>query len=462
MKRPLICAAAALLLLVGCGAPPKPGPNPEVHPAPPPLERPAPQASRTDLPGAPQVVTAHGGVLLKGVHERYLWYAAGQRLAVASDTGLWSVRPDGQELELLAPAGPARRLVGTFEDAVVYLEQQQGALVAALARPGQPAQQVAVVEHEGVEQPGYPFWGAVSGSQLTVAIEGRRPVAIALGTGKLLELGDEAIPVWQGELALSPSRRYLAYKQANRGDRVRVLDLESGAVFRPGDDAHVGLIAWSPVGGQWAVRAAEPGSDLPAAIGANLAEGGTHLDLGDTRGGLRHLAPPLPLELIDGPWWSWDGKFVAVIAGKAQVSPGQAEPPQSLWVVEAASGKWRQLRNLPAGSFVTGFHPGGLSLMVHSQQGLHLWPLSGDTPARVTPPWTPGPDSPMLLPNGDLLYLSADPTSRLLRQAPEGEPISLLDPSVPLGRLTVQGGYAAMALYSGDRLNDLLILPLRP
>ncbi|MFZ5826995.1 MAG: hypothetical protein ACOY94_22095 [Bacillota bacterium] len=460
MNRPLGSAVAALLLLAGCSAPSETPQQPEVRPGPAPMERPTPPAPQTTPSGAPQVVSAHGGVLLKGVQDHYLWYAGGQRLAIFSDTGLWSVRPDGGELELLIPAGPARTLVGSFEEGVVYLEQQKGALVAGFVRPGQSPQQLAVIEHEGVEAPGYPFWGAVSGSQLTVAVEERRPVAVDMRNGRLTELGDEAIPVWRGELALSPSRRYLAYKQANRGDGVRVLDLESGAVFRPGEDAHLGQIAWSPAGGQWAVRAAAPGSHLPAAVGANLEEGGTHLDLGDTRGGLRRLTPPAPLELVDGPWWSKDGKWVAVVAGKVETTPGQTTAPQHLWVVDPATGDWRRLGRLPAGSFVTGFHPALLSLMVHSEQGLHLWPLSGSEPVQVTPPWIPGTGSPLLLPGGDLLYASAERAPLLLRQEPSGQPATLLDPGVPLGQITVQGRYAALALYSGDRLHDLLLLPL--
>lgn len=458
MNRRLTSALAALLLLVGCSAPPEPKPEPQ--PAPPPVGRPQPQPPQTEPPGAPPVEQAGEGVLVRGVRAEYRWFAAGRRLAVQTRSGLWSVSPEGEALELLAPAGPDRTLVGPYEDGLVYLEQHPGALVAYVARPGQPPRQVAVVAHKGVERSGFPIWGAVSGSRLTVALEGRRPAAIDLATGKVTDLGDEAVPVRHGELHLAPNGRYLAYKQGNRGDAVRVLDLESGAVFRPADEAHLPGVAWSPSGGQWAVRAAKVGSGLPAPVGANLEEGGTHLDLGDVKGGLRHLEPPVALELPAGPWWSPDSKWLAVVSGTVQVTPGQPEPPQRVWVVEAATGEWHRLGTLPAGGFVTGFHPGGRHLMVNSKEGLHLWPLSGEKPLPVPLPWIPGPNSPMTLPGSSLLYLSVGPLPGLYLQKPDGDPVALLADTTPMGNLTTQGQHLALILYRDGLEHDLLILPL--
>lgn len=394
-----------------------------------------------------------GATLIRGIRAEYRWFAGGQRLAVANEAGLWSVRPNGQVLELLAPAGPNRSLVGAYADGLLYLEHHPGALVAYLARPGQEPRQVGAVEHPAAE--GYPHWATVSDSRLTVAVEGQRAVGIDLATGKARELGDEAIPVHWGALALSPSGRYLAYKLSNRGDAVRVLDLESGVVYRPGDESHVGAVAWSPAG-QWAVRAAGAGSGLPVAVGANLEEGGTHLDLGDPNGNLRHLEPPHQLELVAGPWWSADGRYLAVVSGSVK----DPEASRHLWVVAVESSEWLRLGTLPPGGFVSGFAPTDPSLMVHGPNGLWLWPANGDEMVEVAIPWHPDPESPVALPGGGLLYLTAEPQPRLLRQEPNSSPNPLLSLPGPAGKLTVQGNHAALIRYRDSLLHDLLIVPV--
>ncbi|MFZ5817574.1 MAG: WD40 repeat domain-containing protein [Bacillota bacterium] len=448
MKRPLLAALATLLLTAGCSAPPEELPQPGPGPAPPPVERPAPQAPLHQPPGAPAVERVEGGQLVRAVRESYLWFAGGQRLAVLNDAGLWAIGPAGEPVELIAPAGPIRTLAGAFQDLLIYLEQREGAVLVMAARPGQPPRQLAAVEHPGVEAPSYPLWAAVTGSRLALAIEGRRPVAVDLLTGRLHELGDEAVPVWKGELALSPDRRFLAYKQINRGDGLRLLDLETGTVIRPAGEAHLPGIAWSATG-RWAVRAAEPDSGLPAPVGANLEEGATHLDLGDPQGALTHLVPPTDLVLEAGPWWSPDGSLLAVTTAH-----------RGLWVVEPATGRWRRLGTLGPGSFVTGFHPGGGAVMVYSEKGLSLWPLSDEPPVRVEPPWRAEPNSPLLLPDGSLLYLSPEPEPTLYLQRPGAGPAPLTHQSRPLGRLTVEGERAALIRYGPAVAHDLLLLPL--
>lgn len=457
MRRPLFAwFTAAVIALAGCSSPPVPPPV-ETQPAPPPVVRPEPAPPQHKPAGAPALERTGGGLIVKGVRERYFWYAGGRRLAVTTETGLWSIQPEGQVVELLAPAGPERVVAGPFADGLVYVEQHPGALVAFLARPGQEPRQLGAVEHPGVEQPGYPFWAAVTGSRLALAIEGRRAATIDLAKGKVAELGDEAVPVHRGALALSPTGRYLAYKQSNRSDAVRVLDLESGAVFRPGEDAHVGAIAWAPSGGRWAVLAAEPGSGLPAGVGANTVDGGTHIDVGDVKGAIRHLMPPTRLELVDGPWWSGDGQYLAVVAGTA-VDP---HAPRRLWSVDVDSGEWQQLGTLPSGGFVTGFGPDGHSLEVYSQGRLELWPAGGAEPIEVTTPWPPGSGMATVLPGGALLMVAAEPKQQqLLLVKPQSDPVVLAAPPLPKGRLTVQGGYAALVLYTGGLWGELLILPL--
>lgn len=460
MNRRLVALClTGLLSLAGCTAPED---SPEPAPPLPAVEPAAPRAPRPPLPqvrnvpaGAPEVEHHPGRTTIKGVRAEFHWFAGGAWLAVANENGLWAVQARGPALELLAPAGPARTLVGPYREGLVYLEQHPGALVAYLARPGDLPRQVGAVEHPGVEQPGYRFWAAISGARLTVAIEGRRVAGIDLATGRSAPLGDEAVPVYRGELAPDPTGRYLAYKQANRGDAVRLLDLQNGAIFRPADEAQVGSIAWS-AGGLWAVREAAPDSGLPIGVGANLEEGGTHLAVGDTKGGLRRLKPPTDLELVDGPWWSADGAYLAVVSGQA----ANPDALRRLWAVTVESGEWLRLGTLPPGGTVAGFAPFAPSLMVHGSNGLWLWPANGDDMVKVNQPWQPDPDSPLRLEDGSLLYLTAEPAPRLVRQKPEGDPEVIMEMGGPAGHLAVQGRYASLIRYRQGLYHDLLILPL--
>ncbi len=460
MKRPLHLVLAVVILLTGCSTPPTsptPGPSPD---PPPRQETPAPVSApppRSELPDAPALKQTPDGLLVQGVWQSPLWFAGGNRIALFNDAGLWSLSPVGDPVELLAPPGPDRTLIGPYSDGLVYVERQPGALAAYFAQPGQEPRQVAVVQQEGVGQPGYPFWGAVTGPKLILAVEGIRARAVDLPTGVVTELGDEAIPLFRGELALSPNRRYLAYKTANRGDEVRVLDLETGMVFRPSDDAHLPGIAWSRSGGQWAVLAAEPGSGLPVTVGANLEMGATHVDVGTVKGGLIHLTPPEPLTLLEGPWWSPDGQQLALVEG----DPRDPARPHSLWLVGVAENEWNRLGRLPDPAYVGGFMPDGKSLAVTSQSGLELWPVTGEEPTPVAEPWLIGENSPAALPGGGLVYLTAEPEPRVLYQKPSGgDPVLLVVEKGPKGPPSLGSSYGAVPIYRDGPVHDLLLFPL--
>lgn len=455
MRRSLSAALVALLLLSGCAAssseqqtpPSADPPNVSVPPLPQPV--PAPVGP----PAAPTIRKANGGVRIQGVRDAYLWHGGGQRIAVAAESGLWSLRPDGSDAVLLATPPVAPLLVGAFGTGLIYLEQHPGALAAYLARPGEEPLQVALLEH-GATSESYPTWAEVWRDQLLVGLEGQRLISVDLQSGRVAELGEETVPIRMGDLSFSSTAGVLAYKLANRADSVRLLRLSDGATLRPSGEQHVASVAWSPAGDRWAVRSAEAGAPLPVAVGADTVEGGTHLDVGDAAGGLVHLVPDEPLELAAGPWWSPDGAWLAVVAGAA----ADDEAPRELWAVALPDGEWRSLGPLPEGGYVSGFHPTESALMVHSSQGLALWPVTGEPPIRVDNPWADEP-GPIALPDGSLLYLSPSRLSLVLKR-PGSIPRLILTQTEQKGALTASGNYTAMVMYGEGPFHDLLVLPL--
>lgn len=458
MRRPT-AILLALLLLTGCSSNPPQESRPTPTPAPPVVARPTPTQPATIPAGAPAVEPYGTSILIRGVQPDYYWFAGGQRLAIATQSGLWSLAPDGSGAEWLAPAHPRRHLVGAWGDGIAYIEREQDELVAYLVRPGQPPYQIGRLPHPGVGAPGYPLWATLSRSRLIIAIEGRLPVAIDLESGQVTDLGEESLPVQKGELALSPNGLLLAYKLANRGDRVAVLDLQRGTLSRLGEgEAHLPGVAWDALSRRWAVRAAEPDSGLPIPIGANLEEGATHIDLVDGRGEVRHLQPPFDLELLAGPWWSQSGQWLAVVTGAIR----WPEVPQRLWTIDLATGEWRWLATLPLGSWVAGFAPDDRSLMLYTDGGLQLYPVTGGEPLPVAHPWPADPSLRQPLPDGSLLYLTAGAQPSLLLRSPAGEATVLLADERPKERLTVQEGYAALIRVGEGLADDLIILPLVP
>lgn len=465
MRRTTAAALAVLLLLAGCGTPPEQeSAEPDLPPAPaaaPPL----PAPSLPGPPSGPSFVKAFGGVRIQGVRESYLWHAGGQRLAVTTNSGLWSVRPDGSDAILLASPAVPPLLVGPFSDGVIYLEQHPGVLAAYLARPGEAPLEVAFLEH-GSTLERYPIWAEVWRDELLLALEGRRLISVNLQSGQVRELGEESVPVAMGDLAFSATGGVLALKLANRGDALRLIRLTDGQTLRPSGEQHVAGIAWSPPGDRWAVRAAEAGAPVPTGVGADLVEGATHIDVGDQAGNQLHLLPPEPLELVAGPWWSPDSAWLAAVAGSAE----EDEAARELWVVNLPDEAWQSLGPLPDDAFVTGFHPTEAALMVHGGQGLALWPVSGDLPEPVAIPWgaeafapalagSPAPPGPLALPDGSLLYLSPSRVSLFL-QRPGTDPRLVLAQPSQKGALTVSGSHAALVTYREGPFHDLLVLPL--
>lgn len=431
------------LLLAGC-ATTSPSPVEELPPVVP-LRMPV---APRPIPGAPLVEQTEQGVLIRGLrNDRSVWYAGGQRLAFETETGLWSVAPDGSMLELLLPAHSGRQVLGGLGDTLVYLEPvaagpeaPRDRLVAGLVRPGAPPQRLTVLEQPGVAALGYPIWTQLQGGTLVVAAEGADPLVVDLRKGSVRRVGDQPLPVRHGEVSASPFGRYLAFRDPGETTGVRILDLERGSVTPAAEEPQRRGVVWSPLDLHWAVLAGSP-------------EAG-QIDLGTESGEITHLRPPTPLTLTEGPYWSPDGGRLAVLAGP------------TLWVVTLESGDWHQAGRLGAADTFGGFHPDGRSLVVHVASGTELWPLDpgrfqeSTEPAPLPHPWALGAGGPIQLPDRSLLYLGSEPAPRLYLQRGESEPVVILADETEKGRLTAGGTHLAVAVYRREFQPDLLIMKI--
>lgn len=457
----------ALLLLAGCTAPKAlPGTTP-------PPEQSRPQAEQISLqgspvlpppPDAPTTLRDGGQVLVTGLvvsGRPYLWSPDGSRVAFQDEGGIWALGPEGGEAEPVA-AGPGyRELVGWTEEAgLVYLEVRPEGLAVAVGRPGLQPEVVAILTEDKVGAPGRPLWRHLAGSRLVLAAENLPVWIIDLAAGSVQTLTQSPLPVHFGDLAVAPDGRMLAFKLANRDDPVRLLNLDNGTLLAPEDDgSHLPGVAWAPAtgtgsaGNLWAVRAAAPGSGLPAAVGANMVEGATRIVVGDAAGGVRRLEPPEPLELVAGPLWSPDGRRLAVTAGVVQgMEPGQPAGfrPTGVWLAEVESGRWQKLGNLPAG-WVAGWHPDGTNLLVQLDgTRVERWPVDGGAAPAEPHAWLPGAAAPV--PDGGFVYLSPEPAIRVMLERGETEPVPVLGGAGHKSELTVRGGYAAVMVWpDGER-----------
>lgn len=261
----------------------------------------------------------------------FLWRTDGESVAVQTDSGIWSVSADGARVVPLVEGDATRLLVQYTDQGILYVEERADDIAVARSGVSSPSEVIATLQKAQAGGTNTPVWFHLTGDHLTVIPEGQRAVRVDLTDGAARELGDETISVVWGDLALSHDERYLAYKLVNRGDAVRILDLETGEVHRTIGEAHVAGVQWSPQADRWAVRAAEPDSGLPRIVGANTVDGATHIDVGDPQGRVRHLTPPEELVLTNGPFWSPDGRLIAVLAEEGAV-----------WVVDADGGEWQE------------------------------------------------------------------------------------------------------------------------
>lgn len=392
-------AAAVVLALAGCGGPQAAPPDAS------PRALPGGTAAET-APGPvrPAVTVTDGTVEVAGVQpDGPLWTPDGSRVVCLTADGLWAVNPDGGGLEPWVAAPAPRRLSGWAGGDLIYLEQRGSRTAVMRLRPGESPTLMATVDGE------LPWWQDLTGSRLTLAWGLQKPRQVDLATGKVAELGDEPVLLPNGRQVLSPDKRHLAYMEPFTVAPVRVLDLETGAVARTEGEAHSYEIGWSPAGDRWAVLAAEPKE------GVQRYDVLTHLDLGDPDGQVTHLRPPEPLQLIEGPFWSPDGRRLAVSAWHVPRGSGR-----QMWLVDAGTGRWTAGPVSMGG--LSGWQPDGAHLLVGGPHYLAQVPADGG-PMETLPLAT----ARTPLPDGSALYFTEARDGRflLVRERSGQEPATL-------------------------------------
>lgn len=394
----------------------------------------------------------------------YLWSPDGARVIFQDSGGVWALSPDGEVGERMASGFAYRELVGwTAAGGLLFLEARPEGLAVLEGQPGLEPRLVTTLAESQVGSPGRPLWRHLAGNRLVVAAEGLPVWKVDVGTGAVERLTATTLPVHYGSFAVAPDSSALAFKGSIRTDPVRLLDLESGALLEPDEGGtHLGAVSWSPAlssGSLWAVRVAASGSNLPVAVGVGAVEGATHIAVGDATGRVHHLKPPEPLQLVAGPLWSPDGRWLAVTGGLVR-GVGSGEPsdlrPTSVWLIEVESGQWQKAGDLAEG-WVAGWHPDARHLLVQiGFTRLERWPLDGG-PVHAEPhPWRPADTA--ALPDGSLVSVSlAPPHPVILLRGQEG-PVPILDLPGHKSDLTVRGGYAGVVrLPDGDRPELVLI-----
>ncbi|HYF76869.1 MAG TPA: hypothetical protein VD973_07050, partial [Symbiobacteriaceae bacterium] len=185
---------------------------------------------------------------------------------------------------------------------------------------------------------------------------------IDLKTCEVADLGAMVGPAFRLSSTLSADNRYLATMLSGYNVPFEIIDLQTGKRTTFKDEAIPMGARWSPTADFAAVLAAEQGSGLPAQIGSQYWDGGTHIDVIDARRtvhhvppepwGVNHLHPPQPLALTHGPVWSPDGSWLAVSAGtilpigKGPGGGSQFEASE-IWLVEVATNRWLRLGDVP-------------------------------------------------------------------------------------------------------------------
>lgn len=397
--------------------------------------------------------------LLPGAPYVYLWSAGDRLVAYKRENGIWAIRPDGREVYHLVQGNGRRELAGWWEQQLVYLEQRGERLAVGLAAPGQAPVEVAQVARPDRE-PAWPVHRLYD-SNLYLLFDGRLPAWVSLATGEVTDLGGELTPARNGTYQFSPDGRHLAFHQRFTPDPVRLVDLARGTAVRVEGEAHLGSVAWAPDGSRWAVLAAEPGSGLPAEQPDGTAEGATHLDLGDPAGQVRHLHPPEPLKLLDGPWWSPDGRQLAVTAEERPATdPRGYDRVTAVWVVTPETNRWSRAGGLEL-AWVQGWHPdGGHLIVMKGAMGpaFGRLPVAGGRPEYLQVP--PPSQAPEHL-DYRLLVLTDHPQPTAYLPGSDGGLRPVAAGHWTMDHLTRRGGYAAWIEYGPQSpLPSLVISPL--
>lgn len=379
MRMPLTLILTAALLLGSCaGSAHQPRSGQSEIPTPPAAEQQAPIDPPPSLPAPAAGVIRSGSrwevPRLKHGPVWYIWSPDRAWVAFHLNSGLWAVSADGRTERHLVRGEAVRELVGWWQGGLVYLEHRNGDVVVGLARPGQEVREITTLPLRRASN--YLFIGnyAIFGDHLALFPDDRAPLRVHLGSGSVQELGSGAMPARCSAPMPSPDQRYVLCLQ----DLIRLIDLETWTLKQIGDGGYTVSAAWSPAENRWAA--------LVGPQGTGSAERGiyaSHLDLGDVQGQVVQLKPPQPMKLIGTPYWSADGRYLAVVSEAKPASDGRGrDAVTELWMVTPATGEWRKLVTM---QFVhpQGWHPSGKYLVVWRVVGSAAPPEIGTMDAET-------------------------------------------------------------------------------
>ena len=407
----------------------------------------------------------------------YLWSSDLKRIVFQRDDGIWAVSPDGSVVEHLVKGSASetrRELVGWWDSAVVYLELRVGEIRVMLGRPNQEPQVIASIQDEA-ENP-LVSWvqPLITENQLLLFRTDRHPLWINLSTGELKELrelddGSSALHSLMGMFSVD-ERYVLFYWLPTQPDRIHILDLRTG-IIRHTKEGFFIYPAWEPNGNRWAALAVVSGASGGAQNDSWFPIYASELAIGDTDGNVRYLRPPQTLKLVDGLWWSLDGKKIAVVS---EVKPGSdplfSDQVKDIWVVDVDTGHWQRVGTLPQeerAAWLLGWHPDGKHLIIGAGGVATMPPKYGRLSINGgNVEWLEVPD-----PEEDPTYLD----ERLLVVVSERglmEPTTYIkqegNRSIPViaGHRTkdafqIRGKYASWIEYPTDQPPKLIIAPIR-
>lgn len=337
---------------------------------------------------------------LKSAGSWYLWSPDNRWLAFQTASGLWALSADGVTRHLLQPGDGTRQLAGWWDGSLVFVDYGTGVgsggpPTVQLARPGEGARVVAQLD--GLRESASPLSlvTALTGPNLGIWESGGRSLHVDLRTGTVRDMGGEPALPPSASFLPSPSGRYALFKDASRWDRLRLYDLQEGGEVRS-REVYPYLPVWAPLEDRWAAVAGPAAADGagPTASRTDSTAGGAFgvaIDIGDPSLHVTHLVPPVPLKLRDGPWWSGDGRELAVMAEVRPPSDGRyRDAVNEVWVVTIASNTWRRLTEIQF-LHVQGWHPDGRSLVVWEiRSSAGSWKAGRMDLADGTVQWLPG------------------------------------------------------------------------
>lgn len=357
MRKPCFLAALVVALALGCSRPPTPSPpagdSPgKVEPRPP--EPPAPPLSA-------EIVRRSDGWEVPGLrsaHRYYLWSPDLRWVAFQTGVGLWAVSPDGTRENLLQEGDRSRELVDWWDGQLVFVDYgtEDGAAAIVVVRPGEEAR---VVTHLKGAFRRFDLVTAVAGPYLGIWDRSISSMRIDLRTGERKEMDAGPVPARCVPPLLSSSGKYAIIKNECEWDALRIYDLPEGTSRRSEEAAYPYGTVWAPAEDRWAAIAGPPGGGS-----ADGGAFGASVDVGDTAMNVEHLKPPVSLKLRGGPWWSPDGKQLAVTAEVKPPSDGRyRDAVNEVWVITVTTGTWRKLAQVQF-IHVQGWHPSGQNLVV--------------------------------------------------------------------------------------------------